>query len=52
MVASAGEKFEKLAENQIEDEFIASPAVSDGRIYLRGKKALWAVGGEESRRGG
>ncbi len=49
VVASAGEKFEKLAENQIDDEFIASPAVSDGRIYLRGKKALWAVG---DRRGG
>ncbi len=35
---------EKLAENQIDDETIASPAVSDGRIYLRGKKALYCIG--------
>jgi outer membrane protein assembly factor BamB len=42
-VVSAGPKFEKLAENKLEDETIASPAVSDGRIYLRGKKALYCI---------
>jgi outer membrane protein assembly factor BamB len=43
-VIAAGEKFEKLAENQLADETIASPAVSDGKLYLRGKKALYCVG--------
>jgi outer membrane protein assembly factor BamB len=44
-VLAAGEKFEKLAENQLADETIASPAVAGGKIYLRGKKALYCVGG-------
>ena len=39
-----GEKFEKLADNQLDDGIIASPAVADGRLYLRGKKALYCVG--------
>jgi hypothetical protein len=36
-VVAAGPRFEKLAENRFGDEFIASPAVSDGRLYLRGR---------------
>jgi outer membrane protein assembly factor BamB len=36
--------FEKLAENQIDDETLASPAVSAGRIYLRGRKSLYCIG--------
>lgn len=43
-VVAASPKFEKLAENKIEDDTIASPAVGDGRIYLRGRKALYCVG--------
>jgi outer membrane protein assembly factor BamB len=43
-VVSASSHLEKLAENQIDDETIASPAISDGRIYLRGHKALWCIG--------
>lgn len=43
-VVAAGPKFEKLAENRLGDEFIASPAVSDGRLYLRGRKALYCLG--------
>jgi outer membrane protein assembly factor BamB len=39
-VIAAGSNFEKLATSEIQDEFIASPAVSDGKIYLRGRKAL------------
>ncbi len=37
-VVSAGSRFEKLTENDIGDEIVASPAVSDGMIYIRGKK--------------
>src|SRR5690606_35245921 len=43
-VVSASDRFEKLAENTLDDSFLASPAVSDGRIYLRGRKALYCLG--------
>jgi outer membrane protein assembly factor BamB len=43
-VVSAAPKYEKLAENRLEDELIASPAVSDGKLYLRGRKALYCLG--------
>jgi outer membrane protein assembly factor BamB len=43
-VIAASAKFEKLAENKLDDGTIASPAVSDGRIFLRGKKSLYCIG--------
>lgn len=44
-VVAAVPKFEVLATNQLDDETIASPAVSDGRLYIRGRKALYCIGG-------
>jgi hypothetical protein len=41
---AASDKFEKLAENQLDDETTASMAISDGRLYIRGKKALYCIG--------
>lgn len=43
-VVKAGKTFEKLAENKLPDQITASPAVSNGRIYLRGFDTLWAIG--------
>jgi outer membrane protein assembly factor BamB len=43
-VIKAGPKFEKVAENKLSDEMTASPAISNGRIYLRGWKTLYAIG--------
>ncbi|MBY0522230.1 MAG: hypothetical protein K2R98_02465, partial [Gemmataceae bacterium] len=44
-VVAAAPKFEKLAENSLGDQATsASLAVADGRIYLRGRKALYAIG--------
>lgn len=43
-VVSASPHYDKLVENQLGDETIASPAISDGRIYLRGRKSLYCVG--------
>lgn len=45
-VVKAGPKFEpKLIEvNKLPDQISASPAVSGGRIYLRGFEALYAIG--------
>ena len=42
-VLKAGRKLEVLAKNTLPDEFTASPAVSQGRIYLRGFKTLYAI---------
>ena len=42
-VVSASPRFDKLAENQLDDEMLASPAASDGRIYLRGRQALYCL---------
>jgi outer membrane protein assembly factor BamB len=43
-VLKAGPKFEVLAKNKIADSLTASPALANGRIYLRGFKALYAIG--------
>ncbi len=45
-VVSAAPTFERLADNRLDDEFIASPAVSDGKLFLRGRKALYCIGKE------
>jgi outer membrane protein assembly factor BamB len=43
-VVSASAKFEKLAENQLPDATIASPAVSGGCVFIRGREALYGLG--------
>jgi outer membrane protein assembly factor BamB len=42
-VVKAGPKFEVLATNHMPDQITASPAVANGRIYIRGFKALYAI---------
>jgi outer membrane protein assembly factor BamB len=42
-VVKAGPKLELLANNTLPDEFTASPAISNGRIYLRGFRDLYAI---------
>ncbi|MBI1900140.1 MAG: PQQ-binding-like beta-propeller repeat protein [Planctomycetia bacterium] len=41
-VISATSRYQKLAENEIDDTTIASPAISDGKLFIRGAKYLWA----------
>ena len=43
-VLKAGPKFEVLFKNKIADHLPASPTLANGRIYLRGFKALYAIG--------
>jgi len=43
-VVKAGPKFQLLALNKLPDQLAASPAISNGRIYLRGFEALYAIG--------
>jgi outer membrane protein assembly factor BamB len=39
-----GDKLEKLATFHLDDYFLATPAVANGRMYLRGEKHLWCIG--------
>ena len=43
-VVRTGPKFEILAENNLDDYTLSSPAVSDGQIFIRTTAALWAIG--------
>jgi outer membrane protein assembly factor BamB len=43
-VVRAGAKFEVLAENDLAGYTLSSPAISDGRIFLRTAQFLYAVG--------
>ena len=42
-VVKAGPEFELIAQNDLEEEISASPAISNGTIYLRTFEALWAI---------
>lgn len=43
-VIRAGDKFEVLAENDMDDYTLSSPAISDGRIFLRTAAHLYCIG--------
>ena len=43
-VVKAGPVFEVLAENDFGEYVLSSPAVSDGQIFIRTDKALYAIG--------
>jgi outer membrane protein assembly factor BamB len=43
-VVKAGPKFELLATNKLDEPMSSSPAISNGRIYMRTFKALYAIG--------
>jgi outer membrane protein assembly factor BamB len=43
-VVAASPRFSRLAENQLDEETFASPIVSDGHIFIRGRKTLYCLG--------
>ena len=43
-VIQAGPKFEVLAENPLNDYVLSSPAISDGKIFLRTGQFLYCIG--------
>ena len=45
-VVKAGEEFEVLAENTLEDEFFAYPIVLGNDLYIRGVKAMYCISEE------
>ena len=43
-IIKQGPEFEIIGVNKLDETFCASPAVSAGRIYLRGRKHLYCIG--------
>ena len=43
-VIKAGPEFQVIAENEFDDYTLSSPAISEGQIFLRTDKFLYAVG--------
>ena len=43
-VVRAGANYELLADNRMGETIIASPAISNGQIFLRGEKHLFCIG--------
>jgi outer membrane protein assembly factor BamB len=48
-VVKSGRNFELLAVNTLDDNFTASPAVANGRHYLRGFRWLYVIGENRER---
>ena len=44
IILAASPTFQKLAANSIGEPVIASPAVADNRLYIRGKDHLFCIG--------
>jgi outer membrane protein assembly factor BamB len=43
-VVAASSRFDRLTENQLDDQTIASPAAAGGKLFIRGKKWLYCLG--------
>jgi outer membrane protein assembly factor BamB len=46
-VLKAGRSFQLAAENDLDEEIYASPAICGGRIFLRTRRALYCIGKEK-----
>ena len=44
LILASGEEFKELGRNELGERVDASPAFQDGRIYIRGKSNLFAIG--------
>jgi hypothetical protein len=44
-VFKPGVTFEQVSKNSLGETLFASPAISNGKIYLRGAKHLFCIGG-------
>ena len=46
VIAADGQRYRELAQNQLDEPIYASPAISQGRIYIRTAGHLYCLGGE------
>ena len=49
LVLAAGKNFKHIATNSMEDLLMATPALSDGVMYVRASKSLFAIGQKKKR---
>ena len=42
-VLKAGRTYEIISKNKLDDQFTASPAIANERLYLRGYKSLYCI---------
>jgi outer membrane protein assembly factor BamB len=49
VVVKAGSTFQVLGENDFDDYTLSSPAISDGQIFIRTSKFLYAIGARTAR---
>jgi len=49
VIVRAGPAFEVLAENDLDDYTLSSPSISDGQIFIRTSKFLWAIGTRQAK---
>ena len=47
-ILAAARELRELAANPLDDQLIASPALSAGILFLRGRKGLYAIAGEDA----
>ena len=47
-IVRPGAKLDVVAENKLGEYCYASPAVADGRLYLRGEQNLYCIGAAEA----
>jgi outer membrane protein assembly factor BamB len=43
-VVKAGPEFERVAQNDVREKTFASPAISNGQLFIRGEKHLFCIG--------
>jgi len=43
-IIAAGRQYKELGKNELGEEVLASPAILEGRIYMRGKRHLFCIG--------
>lgn len=48
VLVAAGREFKHIATNSMGDQLMATPALSEGVMYLRGATALFAIGRKRS----
>ncbi|MCB1211653.1 MAG: PQQ-binding-like beta-propeller repeat protein, partial [Verrucomicrobiales bacterium] len=48
IIVKAGTTFEQLSATKLDSPINASPAIGDGRIYVRTEKMLWCIGRKEA----
>ena len=46
IVEPTRDECKRVAENELGEECVTSPAFQDGRLYIRGKKSLFCLGGQ------